>query len=115
MDRQAALSFFSSRRRYTRYIGDWSSDVCSSDLFFEHPTVRSLARYLAEKHGERLTEKLELAAEVASPVAAARPREESSERRKRRGAQPAAKGEIGRASCRKRGSSHGVKTRIERP
>src|SRR5437762_4155722 len=26
--------FFSSRRRHTRYIGDWSSDVCSSDLFF---------------------------------------------------------------------------------
>src|SRR5437879_6424394 len=24
--------FFSSRRRHTRYIGDWSSDVCSSDL-----------------------------------------------------------------------------------
>src|SRR5437879_13368445 len=26
------LIFFSSRRRHTRYIGDWSSDVCSSDL-----------------------------------------------------------------------------------
>src|SRR5688500_20373313 len=24
--------FFSSRRRYTRLQGDWSSDVCSSDL-----------------------------------------------------------------------------------
>src|SRR5208337_3678251 len=24
--------FCSSRRRHTRYIGDWSSDVCSSDL-----------------------------------------------------------------------------------
>src|SRR5437879_13540817 len=24
--------FFSSRRRHTRYIGDWSSVVCSSDL-----------------------------------------------------------------------------------
>src|SRR5436189_1819600 len=24
--------FFSSRGRHTRYIGDWSSDVCSSDL-----------------------------------------------------------------------------------
>src|ERR1017187_10696738 len=23
---------FSSKRRHTRYIGDWSSDVCSSDL-----------------------------------------------------------------------------------
>src|SRR6266516_6795585 len=27
--------FFSSRRRHTRSYGDWSSDVCSSDL---HPT-----------------------------------------------------------------------------
>ena len=27
--------FFSSRRRHTRYIGDWSSDVCSSDLEVE--------------------------------------------------------------------------------
>src|SRR5437762_13936462 len=27
--------FFSSRRRHTRYIGDWSSDVCSSDLIAE--------------------------------------------------------------------------------
>src|SRR3712207_8090042 len=25
-------SFFSSRRRHTRYWRDWSSDVCSSDL-----------------------------------------------------------------------------------
>src|SRR5256885_3707204 len=27
--------FFSSRRRHTRLQGDWSSDVCSSDL--QHP------------------------------------------------------------------------------
>src|SRR5437763_8350205 len=29
---RACLFFFSSRSRHTRYIGDWSSDVCSSDL-----------------------------------------------------------------------------------
>src|SRR5437762_8905040 len=34
--------FFSSRRRHTRYIGDWSSDVCSSDLLGSH----------SRKHGE---------------------------------------------------------------
>src|SRR5690606_39909532 len=28
----ALLSFFSSRRRHTRFSRDWSSDVCSSDL-----------------------------------------------------------------------------------
>src|SRR2546430_10233316 len=27
------LIFFSSRRRHTRFDCDWSSDVCSSDLF----------------------------------------------------------------------------------
>src|SRR5262249_56689955 len=27
------LFFFSSRRRHTRLVSDWSSDVCSSDLF----------------------------------------------------------------------------------
>src|SRR5690606_40124046 len=26
------VSFFSSRRRHTRFSRDWSSDVCSSDL-----------------------------------------------------------------------------------
>src|SRR5256885_8885179 len=30
--------FFSSRRRHTRLQGDWSSDVCSSDLLI--PTYR---------------------------------------------------------------------------
>src|SRR5207237_2793393 len=31
--------FFSSRRRHTRFKCDWSSDVCSSDLFRPlHPT-----------------------------------------------------------------------------
>src|SRR5260370_8252908 len=28
-----AVFFFSSRRRHTRFKCDWSSDVCSSDLF----------------------------------------------------------------------------------
>src|SRR5437762_4781177 len=30
--KEGYLYFFSSRRWHTRYIGDWSSDVCSSDL-----------------------------------------------------------------------------------
>src|SRR3712207_9407970 len=29
--------FFSSRRRHTRYWRDWSSDVCSSDLYERQP------------------------------------------------------------------------------
>src|SRR6266705_3753708 len=31
--------FFSSRRRHTRSYGDWSSDVCSSDLLAAHATT----------------------------------------------------------------------------
>src|SRR5215204_7480472 len=34
--------FFSSRRRHTRSLCDWSSDVCSSDLF--NDVVRSLPK-----------------------------------------------------------------------
>src|SRR5688500_20050299 len=30
--RDSFVFFFSSRRRHTRLQGDWSSDVCSSDL-----------------------------------------------------------------------------------
>src|ERR1041385_3238110 len=33
MDAWVVLFFFSSRRRHTRCSRDWSSDVCSSDLF----------------------------------------------------------------------------------
>src|SRR6266496_5035619 len=32
--------FFSSRRRHTRSLRDWSSDVCSSDLWFA-PTLQA--------------------------------------------------------------------------
>src|SRR3712207_7810203 len=33
MDPRVMIGFFSSRRRHTRYWRDWSSDVCSSDLW----------------------------------------------------------------------------------
>src|SRR2546426_2323201 len=33
LDLPVDFFFFSSRRRHTRLQGDWSSDVCSSDLF----------------------------------------------------------------------------------
>src|SRR5690606_41699516 len=32
--------FFSSRRRHTRFSRDWSSDVCSSDLFDLIPRIK---------------------------------------------------------------------------
>src|SRR2546426_4916690 len=40
--------FFSSRRRHTRLQGDWSSDVCSSDLF-DDKRVRQALNYAVNK------------------------------------------------------------------
>src|SRR2546426_2108627 len=36
--------FFSSRRRHTRLQGDWSSDVCSSDLAIAAPLSEATVR-----------------------------------------------------------------------
>src|SRR5437867_3885597 len=36
--------FFSSRRRHTRSYGDWSSDVCSSDLELDSRTGSSMSQ-----------------------------------------------------------------------
>src|SRR5256885_12518315 len=42
--------FFSSRRRHTRLQGDWSSDVCSSDLL-----IKSLTRVMNRARQESIT------------------------------------------------------------
>src|SRR5438874_7421820 len=47
--------FFSSRRRHTRSLRDWSSDVCSSDLLVDHrgPTAERLSlrtAWIGSKH-----------------------------------------------------------------
>src|SRR3989338_10652043 len=34
--------FFSSRRRHTRWNCDWSSDVCSSDLYDQIPLIKEM-------------------------------------------------------------------------
>src|SRR5690606_41162775 len=39
--------FFSSRRRHTRFSRDWSSDVCSSDLFSDSGLGNSTYSYTA--------------------------------------------------------------------
>src|SRR5256885_12527624 len=42
--------FFSSRRRHTRLQGDWSSDVCSSDLYQKGGTpIRLLGQMSAAR------------------------------------------------------------------
>src|SRR5690348_17474392 len=38
--------FFSSRRRHTRWTGDWSSDVCSSDLGHASPFTTPDTKYI---------------------------------------------------------------------
>src|SRR5580704_5104087 len=49
MMRWMAPFFFSSRRRHTIWTGDWSSDVCSSDLIAE--IVEQSALLLIRLHG----------------------------------------------------------------
>src|SRR5256885_12289093 len=43
------LFFFSSRRRHTRLQGDWSSDVCSSDLTFTMDYILRFSFYKNKK------------------------------------------------------------------
>src|SRR6267378_6116276 len=45
---RARLFFFSSRRRHTRSLRDWSSDVCSSDLFLAQQADESVERVFAD-------------------------------------------------------------------
>src|SRR5205807_5860159 len=45
IDALSLFFFFSSRRRHTRLQGDWSSDVCSSDLT-TYGAIRDLAERL---------------------------------------------------------------------
>src|SRR5437763_859767 len=45
-------SFFPSRRRHTRYIGDWSSDVCSSDLHEPERRATMSETRIARRYGD---------------------------------------------------------------
>src|SRR5438094_2875749 len=47
-DRALLCFFFSSRRRHTRSYGDWSSDVCSSDLVAERDDLLSVSVELVD-------------------------------------------------------------------
>src|SRR5207248_3567810 len=76
--------FFSSRRRHTRSYGDWSSDVCSSDL----EVIFRGVPFVEEAGG--------LVDEIRDEVDASLARSADEEIR-----------EIGRASCRERVESSG--------
>src|ERR1017187_2663995 len=70
--------FFSSRRRHTRYIGDWSSDVCSSDLpggeRSRHPDAPwRRAGQLAARHDVFRTRAVRFRGEVSGARAPDRP------------------------------------------
>src|SRR5438132_13883895 len=80
--------FFSSRRRHTRSLCDWSSDVCSSDLSRRRASVERIDRRIdallrdrPRQHGGRI---------------------EVGERGRRRRIGEVVGGQIGRASCRER-------------
>src|SRR5690606_40910755 len=46
--------FFSSRRRHTRFSRDWSSDVCSSDLFAYRNGLNLRGRFKLPVQGQAL-------------------------------------------------------------
>src|SRR5256885_3568079 len=79
--------FFSSRRRHTRLQGDWSSDVCSSDLPFAGEAAHEVAhvahacrietgrRLVEEKQARRAQERRRDPEPLAHPVRVARSEE----------------------------------------
>src|SRR5690348_17902391 len=88
--------FFSSRRRHTRWTGDWSSDVCSSDLVTSRNRLPSLA-------GAHLTELDMLSTAEATRLLAQVAGEQRINANLAAAEQIVARcGEIGRASCRER-------------
>src|SRR5262245_66680468 len=86
--------FFSSRRRHTRCLSDWSSDVCSSDLV---NGTRVVAR--EEEDGDRGGEGTVVGGEPATESKDAGDGDGGEEEARRFGEEQ----QIGRASCRERG------------
>src|SRR5256885_4512398 len=91
--RLCSFFFFSSRRRHTRLQGDWSSDVCSSDL-----RVVGVLELLPPA-GQAFIDLADVGAQAHEVEARAKAR--LGHQAERRGARALVK-EIGRASCRER-------------
>src|SRR5262249_58531098 len=86
---------FSSRRRHTRLVSDWSSDVCSSDLMWSRVGGDAIDLALlgaAFRQMRPKRNKLTMATAAVAGVTAL-----GAAFRRRR--------QIGRASCRERGES----------
>src|SRR5690348_8553052 len=91
------IFFFSSRRRHTRWTGDWSSDVCSSDLSDQR--IRLLAQ---ADLGQKLPRAHVYRVAIDDAEAGGRMGQEDvlGDRQQRNQCQLLV--EIGRASCRER-------------
>src|SRR5690348_17747382 len=85
--------FFSSRRRHTRWTGDWSSDVCSSDL---PPPVQSGGKTAFAAHGPCVWRS------QSPSLRGPRSYRPQPSRGRRRNRSASHSREIGRASCRER-------------
>src|SRR5688500_20199431 len=79
------MFFFSSRRRHTRLQGDWSSDVCSSDLERKIIAVKKNTFDILEQEGTAAVEPIQVSFTDADLAGA-----------------PQETIQIGRASCRER-------------
>src|SRR5690606_40185027 len=102
--------FFSSRRRHTRFSRDWSSDVCSSDLFLLAQEL--VAANLGQRtQGEDL-ERGKLAGRTFQRSGAIHHRHPATaDLRLQFPASQAAPAQIGRASCRETGAAWGAGVR----
>src|SRR5256885_3807091 len=60
--------FFSSRRRHTRLQGDWSSDVCSSDLGHRGGRADAAARRAADRGGRHRVRAGDVPAALRTPA-----------------------------------------------
>src|SRR5256885_15298756 len=98
------MFFFSSRRRHTRLQGDWSSDVCSSDLDVGQGRAESRPRLAALLVG-LLAARIRLSDHSDAPLprrARSEERRVGKEGRSRWSPYHLKKKKIGRASCRER-------------
>src|SRR5258705_2302674 len=84
--------FFSSRRRHTRCLSDWSSDVCSSDLLSLSLVAELLLRSLSRRGYSFSSDIVALLRGVARCKFVVRRSARLCKKEK----------EIGRASCRER-------------
>src|SRR5438046_6155878 len=71
--------FFSSRRRHTRLVSDWSSDVCSSDLWT--PGYFFCQRGASERSHAKRYDSSENRTEILEPSVSPKSRWRSEERR----------------------------------